>query len=62
MTPALMHRSKAEIQRKMFGKFGTGGMGITAHSARARKITGIDTHEAMSDGGDSKGESATGAK
>jgi len=62
MHPALIQRSGAKIQRKMFRKFGTSERGITVHSARARKITGNDTHEAMSDGGDSKGESATGAK
>ena len=62
MVPVLMRRSEAKIQRKMFRKFGTGETGIIAYSARARKITGNDTHEAMSDGGDSKGEPATGAK
>ena len=62
MVPVLMRRSKAKIQRKMFRKFGIGETRVTAHSARACKITGNDTHEAMSDGGDFKGESATGAK
>jgi len=62
MAPVPMHRSEAKIRRKTFRKFCTGETRIIAHSARARKITGNDTHEAMSDGGDSKGESATGAK